>query len=442
MSNANQRPHLSRRDFLQRAAMAGIALPSMAAILAACSSGAQQTVNSGSAAPTGSAGANPYGTGGIAGAPYPLARQDSPVTWTLQSDNPVIDSGMEPEKNATLQVMRWPYYMDQGVIAAFEAQYDCKIEQTVFSDMDKGIAKIDSGQGDYDIMFGMNVWAVGRAVAKGILRPVNHDYITNMSNLWDQFQSPFYDVGAQFTLPYSVWSTGIFWRNDQIDIDPHSMDNPYDVFWDAPPKGKTHLLANAQDVLAMPMFRDGMTDVNIADAAAITKAKDDITEIATKAGGLKYDHSDYTEVPAGQAWLHQSWSGNASDAVVLYSLPASQSSLLSYYWPGSDGHPANTDNDAIVLLKTGKYPVLAHLLANWFLDAKQSFASFSGTTGYQVPLKSMTPESMVKSGVLPANLSSVILSEEDFGKGSRELELAPDIDTLWQQAFAQLQAGV
>src|SRR5436853_7484693 len=80
------------------------------------------------------------------------------------------------------------------------------------------------------------------------------------------------------------------WRNDKVKIDPASMDNPYDVFWDNPPKDKTALLANAQDVLAMPMFRDGRTDVNVTDPALITKAKNDITEIATTAVNIDYEH--------------------------------------------------------------------------------------------------------------------------------------------------------
>ena len=180
---------MDRRAFLRRAAAAGIALPSMAAILAACGSGAQDTVATGSAAASGSAAANQYGTGGIAGAPYPLARPDAPVTWTVQSDNPVIDSGMAPEKNATLKVMRWPYYIDPGLLKSFAKKYDCTIEQTQFTDMDKGLAKIQAG-GDFDIMFGMNVWALGRSIAAGLIRPINHDYIPNFSNLYGSFHEP------------------------------------------------------------------------------------------------------------------------------------------------------------------------------------------------------------------------------------------------------------
>ncbi|HEY1332573.1 MAG TPA: extracellular solute-binding protein [Actinomycetota bacterium] len=435
------RPRYGRREFLRRAAAAGIAVPGVSAILAACGSGAETGVSQSPTA-SGASGTNKFGTGGIAGAPYPLARQNAPVTWTIQPDNQPIASGLPAETNATLQVLRWPYYLDDGVLKAFQKANNCKIQITEFTDMDKGLAKINSGQGTFDMLVGMNVWAIGRSIAAGLLRPYNHDYIPNLAaNVWDTFQSPFYDVHSQFSVPYSVWSTGIFWRNDKLSFDPSTMSNPYDVFWDNPPKQKTHLLANAQDVLALAMFHDGVKDVNVTDPAAITKAKDEIAQIAAAAGGVQYDHVDYTDVPAGKAWLHQSWSGNVSDAVVF--LPdKSKADNLSYYWPGSQGHPANVDNDTTVLLKTGKNPVLAHKLVDWLLDPAHALTNFTDTTGYQSPLKAMTPDAMTSSGIVPEHLSSVIVAESDFVKGSRELELPPDADALWQQAFSELQAGV
>src|SRR5207253_2561004 len=71
---------LNRREFLKRAAATGIAIPSLAAILAACGSGAQTNVSTSQGA---GGGAAKYGSGGIAGADYPLARQDAPVTWKI-----------------------------------------------------------------------------------------------------------------------------------------------------------------------------------------------------------------------------------------------------------------------------------------------------------------------------------------------------------------------
>jgi spermidine/putrescine transport system substrate-binding protein len=436
-----EHPLYSRRAFLQRAAAAGIALPTLSAILAACGSGAESSVQGGTSGSAG--GASAYGTGGISGAPYPLARPEAPVTWNVNQDD-VIPSNQQPEQNATLKVLRWPYYLGDDVVDAFKKKYNCDVQVTEATDMDKLLAKMALPSADFDVLFGMNVWAVGRSIAAGQIRPLNHDYLTNFqNNVWSQFQSPFYDVNANYTLPYSVWYTGIFWRNDHLSIDPSSMSNPYDVFWNNPPKGKTHLLGNPQDVLSLAMFHDGLTDVNVTDPATITKAKDEIAQIAQAAGGVKYDHLEYQagDILDGTVWLHQSWSGNASDTVVF--LPSNADpNVFSFYWPGHDGHPANVDNDCTVVLKSGKNPVLAHLLADWVFDAKQSLANFTNTTGYQMPVKSMTQQSMVQSGIVPPGLDTIIVAEDDFQKGSRELELPPDADALWKQAFSELQAGV
>jgi spermidine/putrescine transport system substrate-binding protein len=413
----------------------------MSAILAACGGGAQSTVDTGGTGGS-SGGANKYGTGGISGAAYPLARLEAPVTWTIQSDNPVIDSGLPPETNATVQVLTWPYYLSPQVVKAFEKANNCKVVVTEADDMDKLLQKINSGQGEFDILFGMNVWAVGRSIAAGLIRPLNLDYVPNLAaNCWDQFQSPFYDVGSRFTLPYSIWNTGIFWRNDHLKADIAAMANPYDIFWDGAPKDKTHLLNNAQDALSLAMFWKGNSDINNADAATLAQAKDDIAQVV-QATNAQFDHVDYTDVPKGQAYLHQSWSGNVSDAFVF--LPKGDQALnLSYYWPGhTDGIPGNADNDVITLLATGKTPVLSHMLADFVLDSKNAYTNYTTWTGYQMPQKTFTPDLLVGNAVVPEHLASTVVSEEDFKKGFRELELPTDDDAAWQSAYAELAAGV
>jgi len=432
-----ERQVYSRRAFLQRAAAAGIALPSLSAILAACGSGAQSSVATSASS---GGGGSQYGTGGIAGAAYPLARPDAPVTWNVDPSELIADD-LKPEENATVKILRWPYYLAPSVIKSFEKKYSCTVEQTEFADMDKGLAKINTGQGDFDLLVGMNVWAVGRSIAAGLLRPVNLSYIPNLAaNAWDTFQSPFYDVDSHYTLPYSVWSTGIFWRNDKISDDIAGMANPYDIFWDGAPADKTHLLANAQDVLAMAMFREGITDVNVTDQATITAAKDAISEVVN-ATNASFDHVDYTDVPKGQAYLHQSWSGNVSDAFVF--LPSGdQADNLSYVWPVESGVPGNVDNDTLVLLNTGKAPVLAHLLLNHILDSQNAMTNFETWTGYQMPIKAMTREALVGSGLVPEHLANCYIIESDMDRGSRELELPASADALWQAAYAELTAGV
>src|SRR5437588_12735058 len=111
----------SRREFLQRALMAGAALPPAAAILAACGKG-------GSAGPT-SAGpsSTAIGTGGISGGPYPLARPEHPVTWSIPADNQPVKDGLSPE-GGPLKVFGYGDYIYKKVLSAFEHKYNTKVK--------------------------------------------------------------------------------------------------------------------------------------------------------------------------------------------------------------------------------------------------------------------------------------------------------------------------
>ena len=430
---------LNRRDFLRRAGAAGVALPSLAAILAACGGGAQETTGGGGAS---SGAENPYGTGGIAGAPYPLARLDAPVTWNILDDNPPIDSGLEPESGGTLKIFNWNYYLSKSLMKRFGEEHGVSVELTTFDDMADGIQKVTSGEVDFDLFFGVQVYTLGRLIAAGLLQPLNHDYLPNLSaNVWDQFHSPFYDQESRYSVPYAVWNTGIFWRNDQLGTDIAGMANPWDVFWTDAPADKTHLLNNSRDLLSLAMYRSGETDVNTGDPSVIDVAKQQIAEVVA-ATNAKFDHNDYTDVPKGRAYLHQSWSGNVGSA--FYFLPEGDTAPeLSYYWPGStSGIPGSVENDTVTIMRSARNPVLAHLFIDYILDTENATTNYTTYTGYQQPMKGITSESLVGSEVVPDHLASTVVSEEDFGTGYRILELAPDVEALWETAYQEILAGV
>jgi spermidine/putrescine transport system substrate-binding protein len=431
---------LSRREFLRRSAMAGIAVPSLGAILAACGGGAQDTVDNGGKDATG--GENPFGTGGIAGAPYPLARLDAPVTWNILDDNPPIASDLAPETDTTLKIFNWNYYLSKSLMGQFGDRYGVTVELTTFDDMSDGVAKVTSGQTDFDLFFGVQIYTLGRLIAGGFLQPVNLDYIPNLAtNVWEQLQSPFYDQESRYSLPYGLWDTGVMWRNDFLTTDIAGLANPYDVFWNDAPVDKTHLLNNSRDLLSLAMFRQGQTEVNTDDPAVIDAAKQQIAEVVA-ATNAHFDHNDYADVPRGRAYLHQSWSGNVGSA--FYFLPEGDTAPnISYYWPGSTaGIPGNVDNDTVTILKGAKNPVLAHLFIDFILDTQNATTNYTTYTGYQQPMKGITPESLVGSAVVPEHLASTIVREEDFSQGYRLLELAPDVEALWEGAYQEILAGV
>ena len=165
----------SRRQFLQRAALLTAGAPTLAAFLEACSRSTGH-------------GATPSGS-------LTLAAPDHPVTWPVKPDNELIADGLKPEKGATLQLYNYADYIDPGAIKAFEkkyAQYDVKVSVSTFNDTDEAITKIRTGAVPYDIYF-PSYDQISRLVAAELIRPLNHSYITNIDNVWEAFQNPWYD---------------------------------------------------------------------------------------------------------------------------------------------------------------------------------------------------------------------------------------------------------
>lgn len=401
-----------RREFLGRSAVGLVGLSSLSTLLAACG-----------------------GDSGGGGTELQLARPDNPVTLPIFDDNPMIASGLEPEQG-TLKIYNWVEYLWPKKMKEFGAKYGVKVELTTFATMDEAIAKLSSGATDFDVFF-PTPDRLSRLALGQVLQPLNKDYIPNLSNMWPTFQDPFYDQGAQYTVPYTVYTTGIGYRNDKVKGTPDDLDNPYDFFWSTDAKGKVWLLDDSREAISAMLLRDGITDLNTEDPDLIEAAKQHLIDL-TKTVNVKVSTEDYTKLPEGSAWIHQAWAGSMVSA--QYYLPKGVGTeVLSYWYPEDGGGPIGVDQ--IAVLKSAKNPVLAHLFLDFMLDETNSYDNFVQFVGYQPPLSAINPESLVADEVVPANLASAVVRESDFDNGYQELELSPDGQVLWQNAWAEFQAG-
>ena len=164
------------------------------------------------------------GPGGI-----PLARPNYPVTLPLHEDP--IRSGLQPETGGSFKLFNYPDYIDKKLINEFGKKYGVSMELTTFDSMDQAITRLASRAVQPDVT-DLSSERVAQAVAGKLIKPINHDYIPNLKrNIWPSLQSPFYDVGARYTVPYVVYSTGIGWRSDKIAEDVSKLDNPWSIFW-------------------------------------------------------------------------------------------------------------------------------------------------------------------------------------------------------------------
>ena len=414
----------SRRTFIKRAAgvAAGLSVPG---VLAAC--GTTQPVA------TSSGGSAAHGPGGLA-----LARPDHPVTLPIYAGNKPIASGMQPEKGP-LQLYNWIDYINQDVVKAFEKKYNVGVQISTFNTIDEAVAKLDSGAVQFDVFVPELVYLEQLVVGK-ILQPLNLSYIPNLkANVWPALSSPWYDVNSRYTVPYTVYTTGIGWRADKLPgFNPAKLSSPWSALWQEGPKisGKVGLLDDQHEGLAMGLLHNGVTDVNSENEKQLTASKNALVKLVNSVN-LKFDTNEYQRLADGSMWLHQAWSGDMA-ATPYYAPKGTKPSVFRYWWPADGRGPINNDTFAVV--KGAKNPVLAHLFLNHLLDTKQVFSNFNFTY-YQQPINAMTPEALVSRGVIAPNLRSTIIRESQFKNGLVQGPLSQQGEVLWENMWAAVKSA-
>ena len=79
-------------------------------------------------------------------------------------------------------------------------------------------------------------------------------------------QSPFYDQNSNYSVPYTVYSTGISYRRDVISDEAlRSVENPRDLLWDPKYAGRVGVYDSSRDTIAFVLQELGIEDVNTED---------------------------------------------------------------------------------------------------------------------------------------------------------------------------------
>jgi spermidine/putrescine transport system substrate-binding protein len=380
----------------------------------------------------------PSGPGGL-----PLPRPDNAVTWAITSDNEPIPDGVADE-NGPLGIYNYADYLDPGLVKKFEKLTGRKVELATYNSADEAVAKLASGAVGFDVIIGLSGSNVVNLIAQQLLQPLNHSYLGNLEkNVWPELQDPFYDRGSRYTVPYTVWSDGIGWRNDKIKVDIAGMDVPWDIFWEsAPYKGKVAVLDDKRDALSMPMQRDAMRtgrrpDVNTEDQKIVAKAGTDLGQL-TDIANIKVAITDYQTLPEGKTWLHQSWSGDLLSAAFYYMPKGVPASVLSYWGPDENGV---VQNDFFCIGRTAKNPALAHRFIDFMLDEKSAYQNMVDYVGYTPPQNAITAESLIASGLIPKSLTSAVVRPDQFAPNQELLQLSVAGERYWDEAWSKFKAG-
>ncbi len=419
----------SRREFLRRSGGAALGLSSASAILAACSN------STNAAGGSSGAGSEPVGPGGL-----PLARPDKRVKLPIYADNKPIESGLQPETGGTFNVFNYPDYIYGSLLKEFGKKYNVNVQVTPFDDISSGIARLASGAVTPDVTE-MTPDNLDKVVAGKLIQPLNLDYIPNLQkNVWPELVSPFYDVGSQYGVPYTVYKTGLAWRTDQVKEDIPSMPQPFDIFWESQAyAGKVALLSEVRETIAMALLRKGHLDINTEDPKLVNAAVADLKQLYNICN-IKVGDVQYQTIPEDKAWLNQAWSGDMLSATFYY-LPNKATGKLLRFWSPPKGK-GPIQNDMWSVCKGTKKPVLAHLFLNFMLDNGNAYSNFINFNGYQPPLNEISPTELVSKGLIPETLANCVMTADELGPTSlQEMTLTIQGDQLWQNGYSDFLAG-
>jgi spermidine/putrescine transport system substrate-binding protein len=439
MAHPKDRSGITRRQLLRGAAGAA-ALAAGGGVLAGCenTTTAVGACDTGGGASSKLVEAKPLGPLGL-----PLPRTDNSVTWALLDDNKAIASGLAGE-GGTLRLYNYADSLNPATVKRFEKAFNCKVQIATYNSADEAYAKLSAGSAHFDVVLGLSGSHIVLLQAKRLLQPLNHEYLPNLEkNIWPALQSPFYDLGARYTVPYVVWSDGIGWRNDKITTDIAKMDDPWDIFWESPKlKGKVGLLDDYRDGLSMPMQRDAIKagivpNLNTEDPAIIAKAGADLAQLTAELN-IKIAITDYQTLPEAKTWLHHSWSGDLLSGAFYYMPKNVPPDVLSFWSPDTNGV---VQNDFLFVPQNADKPALAHHFLNFMLDEKNAYDNFIEFVGYTPPQKAIDADALIQKKLIPESLRGALVRPDQFSANQELLALTTTGDRLWENAWSKFKAG-
>jgi spermidine/putrescine transport system substrate-binding protein len=133
-----------------------------------------------------------------------------------------------------------------------------------------------------------------------------------------------------------MYKTGIAWRKDKLG---ETLTGSWSDLWNETSKGRTFVLDDRDEVLGMLSLLLGY-ELN-------TAATEELDVIIGKFRSLRpylrgFSSDDYNNLLAGDAWMHQTWSGDM--AALLWQAP--DPSIYGFEAP-KQGTPVNSDTYAI-----------------------------------------------------------------------------------------------
>lgn len=310
-----QRTPLSRRGFLR---VAGVA--SASAALAACSRNVAPRTAPTTPAPTTATGTTPAAT-----------------TPALESE---------------LNIYNWAQYLSPENLEAFEREYGISTTQDFYASNEELVAKLQGGATGYDVIAPTG-YAVQIMKDEGLLLPLDHARIPNLSHVEDRFLDLSFDPGNTYSVPKDWGTTGFMYISEQVGKEMTSWRDFYEMADDF--SGKYTVLDSAPEVIGSALKMLGYS-YNSKSQQEVDEALDELIRIKPHIAAIV--SSGYRErIQRGEVFVALGWNGDyfytlEDQPSTKYVIPAEGTEFWVDTWAIPVGAP---------------HPNLAMEFINWIL---------------------------------------------------------------------------
>ncbi len=329
---------------------------------------------------------------------------------------------VKPEIDGDLLIFNWAEYMDPALQKEFGEKYGVKVKEVNFDNLEAMLVKMRQGGGPYDLIFPSGEY-VQRMSNEGLLATFDRESLSNTKGIEPFYDSPWYDEDSNHSLPYTYYSTGICWRDDEVK----GMTGSWNDLKNPDGEGRMFILDDFQEAIGEANLLNGF-ELNTEDPDQVEMSKETLLDQKQFARGFSTNSTQ--NLVSGTAVIHQAWNG---DVVSVRNQVDNPEDFR--YETCSEGVPIGSDTMAIP--NNARSPGTALLFMNWILQPENAARNVAWH-GYPQPCEGGEEEFAKLVKTEPS--INVDLSQLE----NRRLEFqfqTPEGRRLWADTFTEVKAS-
>lgn len=340
-----------------------------------------------------------------------LAEQTS--TETEAEAAPPEEGSASGGGSGVLHVYTWADYTNDEMVNAFTDKTGIEVIVDIYDSNETMLAKMQAGGGDaYSIIYPSD-YMVQQMIELNMLTKLDKERISGLDNIFDKWQTPAYDPGNDFSVPFAWGTTGLLYNTDVISDNPED----WDYLWDnsSSLSKRMTLLDDVRETMGMVLKSLGYS-YNSTDPAEIEEAYERLVAIKPDlASFMSFGFEDGLlsgDLAVVMAYSVDALSSIAEDDRLNYVIPSSGSSV----WTDTLVIPTTAPNAAAAYewINFNLDPAIAQLNTETLFNATPNKVAYENLSEeFKTNEKLFPPEELLAKceGIAPVGDASAVYDE-------------------------------